>query len=169
MESPENKFVYHGSPREFDSDHAIPKRNIRKRWNKEAEIYDVIFDDEVLDGSLPKYDWLHLHHEDFTGQYGKFFGVYQNMPWYLEQQKEAEDMARKHSFPKVSQLKLAVAKRIKEFVASGGFLFAMCGATESLDLAVAAFSVDIAGPFADGNPPQPDSRGARHEPVRRDP
>lgn len=121
-----------------------------------AEIpYDVIFDDEVLDGSLPKYDWLHLHHEDFTGQYGKFFGVYQNMPWYLEQQKEAEGLAQKYGFGKVSQLKLAAAKRIKEFVAGGGFLFAMCSATDSYDIALSAEGVDICEKMYDGDPADP--------------
>src|SRR5260221_788053 len=87
-----------------------------------AEIpYDIIFDDEVLNESLPKYDWLHLHHADFTGQYGKFFATHGNFPWYIEQQHEAEETARKFGFNKVSQLKLAVVKRIKAFVAEGGF------------------------------------------------
>jgi len=121
-----------------------------------AEIpYDVIFDDEVMRGDLNKYDWLHLHHEDFTGQYGKFYSNYANMPWYLEQQKEAEDMARKHGFPKVSQLKLAIAKRIKEFVASGGFLFAMCSATDSYDIALAAEGTDICERMYDGDGADP--------------
>jgi hypothetical protein len=121
-----------------------------------AEIpYDVIFDDEVLDGELPKYDWLHLHHEDFTGQYGKFFGSYGNMPWYIESQKESEDIARKHGFRKVSQLKLAVAKNIREFVAGGGFLFAMCSATDSFDIALAADGVDICERMYDGDAADP--------------
>jgi hypothetical protein len=121
-----------------------------------AEIpYDIIFDDEVLNGELPKYDWLHLHHEDFTGQYGKFFGSYGNMPWYIENQKEAEDLARKHGFRKVSQLKLQVVKRIKEFVTGGGFLFAMCSATDSFDIALAADGVDICERMYDGDPADP--------------
>lgn len=121
-----------------------------------AEIpYDVVFDDEVMKGDLTKYDWLHLHHEDFTGQYGKFYGNYAHMPWYLEQQKEAEDMARKHGLPKVSLLKLAVAKRIKEFVGSGGFLFAMCSATDSYDIALAAEGTDICERMYDGDPADP--------------
>jgi hypothetical protein len=121
-----------------------------------AEIpYDVIFDDEVLNGELPKYDWLHLHHEDFTGQYGKFFGSYGNMPWYIEQQKEAEDLARKNSFRKVSQLKLAVVKNIKEFVAGGGFLFAMCSATDTYDIALAAEGIDICERMYDGDSADP--------------
>ena len=121
-----------------------------------AEIpYDVIFDDEVMNGALPKYDWLHLHHEDFTGQYGKFYGQYSNMPWYVEQVKESEDLARKHGFHKVSQLKLAVTKKIKEFVSGGGFLFAMCSATDTYDIALAAEGVDICERMYDGDPADP--------------
>jgi hypothetical protein len=121
-----------------------------------AEIpYDVIFDDEVMNGVLPKYDWLHLHHEDFTGQYGKFYGQYSNMPWYVEQVKEAEDLARKHGFHKVSQLKLAVSKKIKEFVTGGGFLFAMCSATDTYDIALAAEGIDICERMYDGDPADP--------------
>lgn len=121
-----------------------------------AEIpYDIIFDDEVLDGLLPKYDWLHLHHEDFTGQFGKFYASYRNMPWYIEQQREAEDMAKKHGFNKVSQLKLAVALKIKEFVAGGGFMFAMCSATDSYDIALAAQGLDICERMYDGDPADP--------------
>lgn len=124
-----------------------------------AEIpYDVIFDDEVMRNDLPKYDWLHLHHEDFTGQYGKFYRSYSNFPWYIEQQKEAEDMARKHGFAKVSQLKLAIVKRIKEFVAGGGFLFAMCSATDSFDIALAAEGTDICAPMYDGDGADPSAQ-----------
>jgi len=121
-----------------------------------AEIpYDIIFDNEVMKGDLPKYDWLHLQHEDFTGQYGKFYGSYANMPWYIEAQKESEEMARENGFHKVSQLKLAVAKRIKEFVAGGGFLFAMCSATDSFDIALSAEGVDICERMYDGDPADP--------------
>lgn len=124
-----------------------------------AEIpYDIIFDDEVMSGSLPKYDWLHLHHEDFTGQYGKFYSQFSNMPWYVEQVKESEDMARKHGFHKVSQLKLAVSKKIKEFVTGGGFLFAMCSATDSYDIALAADGVDICEKMYDGDPADPQAQ-----------
>lgn len=124
-----------------------------------AEIpYDVIFDDEVMNGVLPKYDWLHLHHEDFTGQYGKFYSQFSNYPWYVEQQKEAEDLARKHGFHKVSQLKLAVSKKIKEFVSGGGFLFAMCSATDSYDIALAADGVDICDHMYDGDPADPQAQ-----------
>ncbi len=117
--------------------------------------YDVIFDDEVLGDQLTKYDWLHLHHEDFTGQYGKFYGSHGNMPWYLEQQREAEETARKFGFHKVSQLKLAVVKHIKAFVAGGGFLFAMCSATDSFDIALAAEGIDICESMYDGDPADP--------------
>lgn len=121
-----------------------------------AEIpYDIIFDEEVMAGVLPKYDWLHLHHEDFTGQYGKFYGNYANHPWYIEQQREAEEIARKLSFQKVSQLKLAVTKTINEFVAGGGFLFAMCSATDTYDIALSADGVDICERMYDGDGADP--------------
>ena len=121
-----------------------------------AEIpYDVIFDDEVMNNKLPEYDWLHLHHEDFTGQYGKFYAHYHNQPWYQQQQKEFEEMARKHGFAKVSQLKLAVAKKIQAFVSSGGFLFAMCAATDSYDIALSAEGLDIIDHMYDGDPADP--------------
>ncbi len=121
-----------------------------------AEIpYDVVFDDEVMFDELPKYDWLHLHHEDFTGQYGKFYRMYQNMPWYIEQQREYEESARKHGFNKVSQLKLSVVNRIKAYVVSGGFLFAMCSATDTYDIALAGEGVDMIDRMYDGDPPDP--------------
>ncbi|WP_017731446.1 hypothetical protein [Nafulsella turpanensis] len=121
-----------------------------------AEIpYDIVFDNEVMYGDLPKYDWLHLHHEDFTGQYGKFYAIYRNEPWYREQQREYEETARKHGFDKVSELKLAVANKIKEFVAGGGFLFAMCSATDTYDIALAAEGVDIVADMYDGDPADP--------------
>ena len=124
-----------------------------------AEIpYDVIFDEEVLADALTKYDWLHLHHEDFTGQYGKFYSAFANTPWYIEQQHEAETMAHQLGFPKVSQLKLAVAKRIKAFVMGGGFLFAMCSATDSFDIALAAEGVDICERMFDGDPADPQAQ-----------
>ncbi|MBS1488682.1 MAG: asparagine synthetase B [Bacteroidetes bacterium] len=124
-----------------------------------AEIpYDVIFDDEVLNENLPKYDWLHLHHEDFTGQYGKFYASYANMPWYIEQQHEAEETAHRFGFQKVSQLKLAVVKKIKAFVAGGGFLFAMCSATDSFDIALAAEGTDICEYMYDGDPADPQAQ-----------
>ncbi len=109
-----------------------------------AEIpYDVIYDSEILDGKLKNYDWVHLHHEDFTGQYGKFYGAYHNTPWYREQVRTNEAVAQKYGFKKVSQLKLAVAKTLKAYIFNGGFLFAMCSATDSYDIALAAENVDI--------------------------
>jgi hypothetical protein len=121
-----------------------------------AEIpYDVIFDEEVMYDELPKYDWLHLHHEDFTGQYGKFYRSYRNFPWYIEQQHEFEESARKLGFEKVSMLKLAVVKKIKEYVLGGGFLFAMCSATDTFDIALAANGVDICEVMYDGDPADP--------------
>ena len=124
-----------------------------------AEIpYDVIFDDEVMNGDLPKYDWLHLHHEDFTGQYGKFYRSYKNMPWYIEQQREFESSARRFGFNKVSHLKLAVVKKIKEFVVGGGFLFAMCSATDTYDIALSAEGLDIVERMYDGDAADPDAQ-----------
>lgn len=118
-----------------------------------AEIpYETVFDDEVLTGKLPTYDWLHLHHEDFTGQYGKFWAQFQNAAWYQAEVREAEAMAAKHGFKKVSELKLAVAKKIRDYVAGGGFLFAMCSATDSYDIALAADGVDICESMFDGDP-----------------
>jgi hypothetical protein len=126
-----------------------------------AEIpYDVIYDEEVLGGKLPLYDWLHLHHEDFTGQYGKFWANYRSRPWYIEQQRLTEEMAKRLGYQKVSQLKLAVAKKIRDFVSGGGYLFAMCSAPDSYDVALAADGVDIcAAPFDhDGMDPNAQSK-----------
>ncbi len=120
--------------------------------------YDVIYDAEVLDGKLADYDWLHLHHEDFTGQYGKFYAAYNHMTWYQEQVKANEAMAARYGFTKVSQLKLAVAKTIKEYVRNGGFLFAMCSATDSYDIALAAEGVDICESMYDGDPADPNAQ-----------
>lgn len=121
-----------------------------------AEIpYDVVFDDEVLGGKLPLYDWLHLHHEDFTGQYGKFWASFHHTAWYQAEVKENEAMAAKHGFKKVSELKLAVAKKIRDYVTGGGFMFAMCSATDSYDIALAADGVDICESMFDGDPADP--------------
>lgn len=121
-----------------------------------AEIpYTVIFDDEILNDELIKYDWLHLHHEDFTGQYGKFYAHYRDQPWYQQQQREFEESALKHGFEKVSELKLAVVHKIRDFAGSGGFLFAMCSATDTYDIALAAEGVDICAPMYDGDPADP--------------
>lgn len=124
-----------------------------------AEIpYDVIYDEEVVAGVLPSYDWLHLHHEDFTGQYGKFWGNYRNQQWYIEDVRQQEERARRLGFSKVSHLKLAVAKKIRDFVMGGGFLFAMCSAPDSYDVALAAENVDICDAMFDGDPMQPDAQ-----------
>ncbi len=118
-----------------------------------AEIpYDVVFDEEVLNNDLPKYDWLHLHHEDFTGQYGKFYAMHRDKKWYQDQVREFETVAEKYGYQKVSQLKLSVAKRIREYCAGGGFLFAMCSATDTYDIALAADGVDICEHMFDGDP-----------------
>lgn len=121
-----------------------------------AEIpFTAIYDEEVLSDQLLLYDWLHLHHEDFTGQYGKFFGAYRNAPWYIEQKKAAEALATKLGFAKVSDEKLAVAKKIRDFVIGGGFMFAMCSATDSFDIALSADGVDICEPVFDGDASDP--------------
>ena len=126
---------------------------------KYAEIpYEVIYDEEVLSGLLPLFDWLHLHHEDFTGQYGKFYVSFKNATWYKEQKKLYEQSAKDAGFLKVSQHKLAVAKKIKEFTAGGGFLFAMCSATDSYDIALAAEGVDICDHMFDGDPIDPNAQ-----------
>jgi hypothetical protein len=117
-----------------------------------AEIpYDVIYDEEVITGKLPLYDWLHMHHEDFTGQYGKFYAMYHTAAWYQEQVRTDEAMARKLGFDKVSQMKGAVARRIKEFTAGGGFLFSMCSGTDSYDIALASEGLDICEKMYDGD------------------
>ncbi|WP_296685449.1 asparagine synthetase B [Flavobacterium sp.] len=118
-----------------------------------AEIpFTPIYDQEVLSDQLLLYDWLHLHHEDFTGQYGKFYGAYRNAPWYIEQKTAAEALAQQLGFSKVAQEKGAVAKKIRDFVIGGGFMFAMCSATDSFDIALAADGVDICEAMFDGDP-----------------
>lgn len=121
-----------------------------------AEIpFTAIYDQEVLADGLIQYDWLHLHHEDFTGQYGKFYANYRNAPWYIEQKREAEALAAQLGFAKVSEQKLAVAKKIRDFVIGGGFMFAMCSATDSFDIALAAEGVDICEAMFDGDASSP--------------
>ncbi|MFD2552636.1 asparagine synthetase B [Bizionia sediminis] len=118
-----------------------------------AEIpYETIYDEAVLNDALLLYDWLHLHHEDFTGQYGKFYGNYKTAAWYIEEKKTAESEALRMGFSKVSEQKLAVANKIREYVIGGGFMFAMCSATDSFDIALAADGVDICEPMFDGDP-----------------
>ena len=118
-----------------------------------AEIpYDVIYDREIINMKLPQYDWLHLHHEDFTGQYGKFYRSYKNAAWYQQQVREAEAEAADMGFSKVSHLKLAVAQKIREYTAGGGFLFTMCSGTDSYDIALAAHNTDICESMYVGDP-----------------
>lgn len=121
-----------------------------------AEIpYQTIYDEEVLGDALALYDWLHLHHEDFTGQYGKFYRAFRTTPWYIQEKKEAEALAERLGYDKVSEEKLDVALKIKDYVIGGGFMFAMCSATDSFDIALAAEGVDIAEPMFDGDPSEP--------------
>ena len=118
-----------------------------------AEIpFDVIYDEEVMNDELLNYEWLHLHHEDFSGQYGKFYGSYRGAPWYIEEKISLEALSHKLGFEKVSQEKLAVSKKIRDYVIGGGFMFAMCSATDSFDIALAADGVDICESMFDGDP-----------------
>jgi hypothetical protein len=124
-----------------------------------AEIpYDIIYDDEIMSMKLPTYDWLHLHHEDFTGQQGKFYAQYANAEWFQAEKNENEAMAKKWGLNKVSKLKLEVAKRIKEFVSGGGFLFAMCSATDSYDICLEAEGTDICAEMFDGDAQDPSAQ-----------
>lgn len=119
--------------------------------------FTSVWDDDVLRGDLSKYEWVHLHHEDFTGQYNKLYLAYRDAPWFIAQRERDLATGRRFGKGDVPTLKKAVADGIRTFVERGGFLFAMCGATESLDLSIASFAVDIAGPFSDGTPPAPDA------------
>ena len=121
-----------------------------------AEIpYDVVYDNEVLDDKLVEYDWLHLHHEDFTGQFGRFYKSHHSTAWYKEYVRRLEGLAAENGFEKVSQLKLSVVKKIQEFVVGGGFMFAMCSATDTYDIALAAEGLDICDHMYDGDPQDP--------------
>ncbi len=123
---------------------------------KYAEVpYDVLYDEEIIGGMLPMYDWLHLHHEDFTGQFGKFWAAYKGFPWYQEDVNAQEESAKKLGFSKVSQMKLAVAQKIRDFVVGGGYLFSMCSAPDSYDVALSAEGLDICDVMFDGDPPDP--------------
>ncbi len=124
-----------------------------------AEIpYEVIYDEDVLNLALPKYDWLHLHHEDFTGQYGRFYASFKNASWYQEQVAELEAIAARTGYSKVSEMKGAVVSEIKNFVAGGGFLFTMCSGTDSFDIALSAEGVDICESMFDGDPADPQAQ-----------
>ncbi|MFH0777401.1 MAG: asparagine synthetase B [Candidatus Eisenbacteria bacterium] len=117
--------------------------------------YTRIWDEEILAGILPQFDWLHLHHEDFTGQYGKFYAAYRNALWYKAQQAAYEVAARRAGFAKVWQHKAAVVHKIKEYIAQGGFVFAMCSATDTFDMVLAAGGVDFVAEPYDRDPPEP--------------
>ena len=124
-----------------------------------AEIpYDVVYDNEVMDNKLSKYDWLHLHHEDFTGQFGKFWAHYRNADWYKKEVKEDRNIAAQWGFDKVSKLKLAVSKKIRDFTLGGGYLFAMCSAPDTYDIALSAEGVDICKQMFDGDPMDPNAQ-----------
>lgn len=121
-----------------------------------AEIpFDVVYDEEVLGDKLLMYEWLHLHHEDFTGQYGRFYGAFRTAPWYIQQKKDAETLATKLGYNKVSEAKRAVALKIRNYVVGGGFMFAMCSATDSFDIALSADGVDICEAMFDGDASEP--------------
>jgi hypothetical protein len=126
-----------------------------------AEIdYDIIYDEEILNGELKEYDWLHLHHEDFTGQFGKFWRTYQHMPWYQQEVEINKTLAEEMGFLKVSEMKAVITREIDNYIVNGGFLFAMCAATDTYDIARAATDVDICAPMFDGDPmdPNPDEK-----------
>ena len=128
-----------------------------------AEVpFDKIYDREMLSGRLSEYDWLHLHHEDFTGQYGKFYASYRAFPWYQEEVRVNEDLARELGFAKVSDMKEAVARVIREYVRTGGFLFAMCSAVDTIDISLAAEGIDIVGPQYDHDGVTPDAQSKLH-------
>ena len=121
-----------------------------------AEIpYEEVYDSAIVKGALAEFDWLHLHHEDFTGQYGKFYRSYHNAPWYQKQVKQNETTAHALGYSKVSKLKLAVALNIRDYVIGGGFLFTMCSGTDSYDIALAAMNTDICEKMYDGDPSEP--------------
>jgi len=121
-----------------------------------AEIpFDKVYDEEVLTGGLSDYDWLHLHHEDFTGQFGKFWAMYRSAPWYISRVKEKTELANRLGYQKVSELKNAVVLEIREFVSNGGFMFAMCSATDTFDISLAATALDIVPSELDGDPVDP--------------
>jgi hypothetical protein len=120
--------------------------------------YDVLYDEEMINREIFNYDWLHLHHEDFTGQYGKFYSAFHHMNWYQEEVRNNEAMAAKLGFTKVSQMKLAVAKIIQEYVVNGGFMFAMCSATDSYDICLASQHTDICESMFDHDPADPNAQ-----------
>lgn len=143
----------------YSPDHALPWDDAVTLALSYAEIeYTILYNEEILAGELNDYDWLHLHHEDFTGQYGKFWGRFRNQPWYQRQVRDLEAMARRQGFNKVSEMKSAVVRTIKEYIGQGGFLFAMCSGTDTFDIALAAEGVDIVPTPFDGDPMDPNAQ-----------
>ncbi len=143
----------------YSPDHALPWDDAVTLALSYAEVdYTMIYNEEILRGDLENYDWLHLHHEDFTGQYGKFWAIYRNEPWYLRQVRDLENMANNLGFEKVSDMKLAVVQTIKDYIYGGGFLFAMCSGTDTFDIALAATNVDIVPTQFDGDPADPNAQ-----------
>lgn len=120
--------------------------------------YDVVYDSEILDGKLNNYDWLHLHHEDFTGQMGKFYRNYRHMDWYRTEEAANQATAKKYGYTKISELKKAVVRKIRDYVTAGGFMFAMCSATDTFDIALAGMEVDMCDAMFDGDPADPDAQ-----------
>lgn len=143
----------------YTPDHALPWDDAVTLALTYAEVeYTKIYNNEVLAGDLSEYDWLHLHHEDFTGQYGKFWASFRNTPWYQRQVRDLEEMARNNGFNKVSDMNTQVVNNIRDFIANGGFLFAMCSGTDTFDIALAAEGVDIVPTQFDGDPMDPDAQ-----------
>ncbi len=142
----------------YTPDHALPWDDAVTLALTYAEVpYETIYNKEVLQGALEEFDWLHLHHEDFTGQHGKFWAAYRNQPWYIRQVRDLEEMASEMGFDKVSEMKKAVVWTIRDFIEEGGFLFAMCSGTDTFDIALAASDVDIVPTQFDGDPADPDA------------
>lgn len=140
----------------YSPPHALPWDDAVTLALDFAEVsYDIIYNGDILEGALENYDWLHLHHEDFTGQFGKFWGAFRHTPWYQRQVRELEEMAVQYGFTKVSDMKLAVVHTIRDYIGNGGFLFAMCSGTDTFDIALAATNVDIVPAELDGDPYDP--------------
>jgi len=143
----------------YTPNHALPWDDAVTLALTYAEVaYTTIYNTEILNGDLANYDWLHLHHEDFTGQYGKFWASFRNAPWYQRQVRDLEIMARENGFSKVTDMKKKVVSNIKSFIGEGGFLFAMCSGTDTFDIALAAMETDIAPTPFDGDPMDPDAQ-----------
>lgn len=142
----------------YTPDHALPWDDAVTLALTYAEVpYETIYNEEVLNGALDEFDWLHLHHEDFTGQYGKFWATYRNQPWYIRQVRDLDEMAARLGFDKVSDMKKEVVSTVREYIGNGGFLFAMCSGTDTFDIALSAGDVDIVPTQFDGDPADPNA------------